>query len=73
MVNFGYFLKIEAFSQTVLPDKSILNVDKNSWKMPKWSIWRVFKNLIMSQKVIPDRTLLRRQKLIKNAKIKNFK
>ena len=44
-------------------------MDKSSLKMPKESIWRVFEKFeACGQTVLPDKLILKGQKLAKNAK-----
>ena len=52
----------------------ILSGQKLIKNAKKWSNWRVFEKPEASgQTVLPDRSVFIGQKLVKNAKIKNFK
>ena len=51
----------------------ILSRQKFTKNTQKWSIWRLFEKLKLAVKLLRDRSLLKVQKLMENAKVEKLK
>ena len=67
---------IETVSFNIASEASyvyILSRQKFTKNTQKWSIWRLFEKLKLAVKLLRDRSLLKVQKLMENAKVEKLK